>query len=114
MGRQIICSDEYIQKNCLNVNGGSSRIVFTRVRQMIYRSSFSFTINQVCGICLFEKKLLTFIVGSLVNITAIVIIVFYFAIIIVPLVLVVRQSLKEITRLQSEIPDKKERRKNHG
>jgi len=47
-----------------------------------------------------------------VNITAIAIIVFYFAIIIVPLVLVVRQSLKEITRLQSEISDKKARRKN--
>lgn len=50
--------------------------------------------------------------GAHMNITAIIIIVFYFAIIIVPFVLVVRQSLKEIARLQNEIPDKKERRKS--
>jgi hypothetical protein len=45
------------------------------------------------------------------NITAIIIIVFYFAIIIVPLVVVIRESLREISRLASETPDKKERKK---
>lgn len=48
------------------------------------------------------------------NITAIVIIVFYFALIIVPFVIVVRQSLKEISRLVSENPDTKERRKTRA
>jgi len=45
------------------------------------------------------------------NITAILIIVFYFAIIIVPLVVVVRESLREISRLAAATPDKKERNK---
>jgi hypothetical protein len=45
------------------------------------------------------------------NLTAILIIVFYFAIIIVPLVVVVRESFREISRLTAVTPDKPERKK---
>jgi hypothetical protein len=45
------------------------------------------------------------------NLTAILIIVFYFAIIIVPLVVVVRASLREISRLATAAPDTQERKK---
>jgi hypothetical protein len=40
-----------------------------------------------------------------------IIIFFYCAIIIVPLVVVIRESLREISRLASETPDKPERKK---
>lgn len=43
------------------------------------------------------------------NITAIIIMVFYCAIIFVPLVAVIRASLREISGLESDIPDTKER-----
>ena len=49
--------------------------------------------------------------GVPMSITAIVIITFYFAIIIVPLVLVIRESFRDISRLEAEIPDKKKSRK---
>jgi hypothetical protein len=45
------------------------------------------------------------------NLTAILIIVFYFAIIIVPLVVVVRASLREISRLATAAPDMPEKKK---
>ena len=43
------------------------------------------------------------------SITEILVIVFYFAIILVPLVLVIGQTFKDISRYQSEVPDKKEK-----
>lgn len=49
--------------------------------------------------------------GERMNLSAIVIIGFYFAIIIVPLVVVVRASLREISRLAAAVPDKPERKK---
>ncbi len=49
--------------------------------------------------------------GERMNLSAIVIIGFYFAIIIVPLVVVVRASLREISRLAAVVPDKQERKK---
>jgi hypothetical protein len=45
------------------------------------------------------------------TLTAVLIIVFYFAIIIVPLVVVVRASLREIARLATAAPDTQEREK---
>jgi hypothetical protein len=45
------------------------------------------------------------------NVTAILIMVFYFAIIIVPLAVVVRESLREISRMEPEIREKKETNK---
>jgi len=45
------------------------------------------------------------------NLTAVLIIIFYFAIIIVPLVVVVRASLREISRLATAAPDTQERKK---
>jgi hypothetical protein len=49
--------------------------------------------------------------GGPMSITAIIIITFYFAVIFVPLVLVIRESLREISRLESEIQERKERKK---
>ena len=45
------------------------------------------------------------------NITAMLIIAFYCAIIIVPLIVVIRESLREISRLASVSADKLERKK---
>jgi len=45
------------------------------------------------------------------NITAMLIIAFYCAIIIVPLIVVIRESLREISRLASVSADKQERKK---
>jgi ABC-type maltose transport system permease subunit len=45
------------------------------------------------------------------NLTAVLIIIFYFAIIIVPLVVVVRASLREISRLATAVPDTQQRKK---
>jgi len=45
------------------------------------------------------------------SLTAIIIITFYCAVIIVPLVLVIRESFREISRLESEIHERKERKK---
>ena len=49
--------------------------------------------------------------GGHMNITAMLIIAFYFAIIIVPLIVVIRESLREISRLASVSADKQERKK---
>jgi hypothetical protein len=49
--------------------------------------------------------------GGHMNIHAMLIIVFYFAIIIVPLIVVIRESLREISRLASVSADKQERKK---
>jgi uncharacterized membrane protein len=73
--------------------------------------SFFFTMKSLCAI---RCKIISdyfFHPGGHVNITAILIIVFYFAIIIVPLVGVVRESLREISRLAAATPDKQERKK---
>ncbi len=45
------------------------------------------------------------------SVTAIIIIAFYFAVIIVPLVVVIRQSLREISRLEPEIHEKERKDK---
>lgn len=84
-----------------------------RQRCMPHGASLCFTIISVYGIApqQIHADHHHLLQGASMNITAIVIIFVYFAIIIVPFVLVVRQSLREISRMMSENADAPERRK---
>ena len=50
--------------------------------------------------------------GEHVNLSAMLIIVFYFAVIIVPLAVIIRESFREICRLAAVTPEKQDREKS--